>query len=93
MSISNIGQGSQDVPTSFLTGGVYDRLKFIVQYIMPAAATLYAGLSVLWAFPYGTEVVGTISLVTVFMAAILGLSNVSYNKSATAVQANNQDLH
>jgi hypothetical protein len=93
MSTNNSGPAHADSPTSFLTTGVYDRLKFLVQYVMPAAATLYAGLSVLWIFPFGTQVVGTISLVTVFLAAILGLSNVSYNKSAAAVEVNNQHLN
>jgi hypothetical protein len=93
MSINNSGQFPQDVPKSFLTGAVYDRLKFIVQYIMPASATLYAGLAVLWDFPFGTQVVGTISLFTVFLAAVLGLSNASYNRNAAVIQASNHNLH
>lgn len=93
MSLENSGPPLSDVPRSFLTGAVYDRLKFIIQYIMPAAATLYAGLSVLWDFPYGTQVVGTISLFTVFLAAVLGLSNASYNRNAAVIQASNQNLH
>lgn len=87
MSLENPGQDLSEVPKSFLTSAVYDRLKFVVQYIMPAAATLYAGLAVLWDFPHGTQVVGTISLVTVFLAAILGISNASFNKSVAAVEA------
>lgn len=78
---------------TLLTGAVYDRLKFIVQYIMPAAATLYAGLVVLWEFPYGTQVVGTISLVTVFLAAILGVSNSSYNKNVAAAEENQRNSY
>lgn len=93
MSLENQGQDPLILPKSFLTGAVYDRLKFIVQYIMPAAATLYAGLVVLWEFPYGTQVVGTISLVTVFLAAIIGVSNSSYNKNVAAAEENQRNIH
>lgn len=93
MSLENPTPTPLELPKSFLTGAVYDRLKFIVQYIMPAAATLYAGLVTLWGFPYGLQVVGTISLVTVFLSAILGLSNSSYNKAVVAVQDNQRNLH
>jgi hypothetical protein len=72
---------TETTKSPLLSGATYDRIKFIVQYVLPAAATLYAGLAVLWGFPYGTEVVGTIGLITVFLSAILGISNVSYNKS------------
>jgi hypothetical protein len=90
MSLDN---PSSEIPKTILTGAVYDRLKFVVQYVMPAAATLYAGLAVLWGFPYGTQVVGTISLVTIFLAGTIGVSNVSYNKSMAAVEANRQNLN
>lgn len=90
MSLDN---SNLEIPKTILTGAVYDRLKFIVQYVMPAAATLYSGLVVLWGFPYGTQVVGTISLVTVFLAGTMGVSNVSYNKSVAAVEANRSNLN
>ena len=59
---------------------VYDLLVRIVKYILPALGTLYFGLSQLWGFPYGEEVVGSISLVATFLSVCLGISSYTYNK-------------
>ena len=59
---------------------VYDLLVRIVKYILPALGTLYFGLSQLWGFPYGEEVVGSISLVATFLSVCLGISSYNYNK-------------
>ena len=36
---------------------VYDILKWIAQYLLPAAGTLYFALAGIWGFPYGEEIV------------------------------------
>ena len=59
---------------------LYDLLVRIVKYVLPALGTLYFGLSQLWGFPYGEEVVGTISLVATFLAVCLGISSYNYSK-------------
>ena len=59
---------------------VYDVLVRIVKYILPAMGTLYFGLSQIWGFPYGEEVVGSISLVATFLSICLGISTYQYNK-------------
>ena len=46
-----------------LNDKVYDALKWLVQIFLPAAATLYAALAVLWGFPFVEQVVGTIGAV------------------------------
>lgn len=79
MSDGNVPVTSPKTP--LLTGAIYDRLKFVVQYVLPGAATLYAALAVLWGFPHGTEVVGTIGAITIFLSGLLGISTASYNKS------------
>ena len=58
----------------------YDILKWIAQILIPAIATLYFGLSKLWGFPYGEEVVGTLSLIDVFLGSLLGISTIQYNR-------------
>ena len=63
---------------------VYDVLVRIVKYVLPALGTLYFGLSQLWGFPYGEEVVGTISLAATFLAVCLGISSYSYRKGVDA---------
>ena len=59
---------------------VYDVLKWITLIVLPAIASLYFGLAQIWGFPYGEQVVGTIAVVCTFLGAILGISNVRYNR-------------
>lgn len=59
---------------------VYDILKFVAQIFLPALGTLYFALAEIWGFPYGAEVVGTITAVDAFLGALLGISTMKYNK-------------
>lgn len=59
----------------------YDILVWIAQIVLPAVGTLYFALAGIWGFPYGEEVLGTISAIDVFLGTILKISNVSYNKT------------
>lgn len=65
-----------------LNNKTYDILKWIAQILLPAVGTLYFALSKVWALPYGTEVVGTITAIDAFLGAVLGISTSQYNKSA-----------
>ena len=58
----------------------YDFLKWVAQYLLPAAGTLYFALAGIWGFPYGEQVVGTITAVDTFLGVILGISTIQYNK-------------
>lgn len=64
-----------------MSNKVYDILKYIAQIVLPALATLYFALAGIWNFPYGEEVVGTITAVDTFLGVILGISTVNYKKS------------
>lgn len=59
---------------------VYDILKWIALILLPALGALYFGLSQIWGFPYGEEIVGTISIIDTFLGALLGISTMNYNK-------------
>lgn len=59
----------------------YNTIKWIAQLVLPAAGTLYFALSQIWGFPYGEEIVGTITAVDVFLGALIGISTVQYNKA------------
>ena len=61
-----------------ISNKVYDVLKWIAQYLLPALGTLYFALSTIWGFPYGEQVVGTITAIDAFLGAILGLSSATY---------------
>ena len=63
-----------------LNNKTYDILKFIAQIVLPAIGTLYFALAGIWNFPYGEEIVGTITAVDTFLGALLGLSSATYNK-------------
>ena len=63
-----------------MSNKVYDVLKYIAQIVLPALGTLYFALSTIWNFPYGSEVVGTISAVDAFLGCLLKLSTDQYNK-------------
>lgn len=63
-----------------LSNKVYDVLKWIAMYLLPALGTLYFALAGIWSFPYGEEVVGTITAVDTFLGVLLGLSNAQYKK-------------
>lgn len=62
------------------TNKTYDILKHVAQLVLPAAGTLYFALAGIWGFPYGEEVVGTITAIDAFLGVVLGYSTVQYNK-------------
>lgn len=63
-----------------MSNKTYDILKWVAQLLLPALGTLYFALAGLWGFPYGEQIVGTITAVDAFLGAILGLSTAAYNK-------------
>ena len=60
---------------------MYDYLKWIAQYLLPALGTLYFALSSIWGLPYGEQVVGTITALDIFLGVLLGISTSQYNKT------------
>ncbi len=67
-----------------ISNKTYDVMKWIAQYLLPALGTLYFALAGIWGFPYGEEVVGTITALDTFLGVILGISTVQYNKEDKA---------
>lgn len=63
-----------------MSNKMYDILKYIAQIVLPALATLYFALSAIWGFPYGEQIVGTITAIDAFLGALLGISTVQYKK-------------
>lgn len=64
-----------------MTNKTYDILKYIAQIVLPALGTLYFALASIWGFPYGEQIVGTITAVDTFLGALLKLSSNNYNKA------------
>lgn len=65
-----------------MSDSVYDKLKFLAMIVLPAIATLYFTLAGIWGFPYGEQIVGTITAIDTFLGVILGISTANYNKAA-----------
>lgn len=63
-----------------IKGKVYDVLKQIAMYWLPALGTLYFTLSGIWGLPYGEQIVGTITAIDTFLGVILGISKSNYKK-------------
>lgn len=63
-----------------MSNKVYDVLKWIAMYLLPALGTLYFALSGIWGLPYGEEIVGTVTAVDTCLGVILGISSAQYNK-------------
>ena len=68
-----------------MTNKVYDVLKWIAQYFLPAIGTLYFALAGIWGLPYGEQVVGTITAVDTFLGVLLGISSAQYTKASLAM--------
>ena len=64
-----------------LPNKVYDTLKWIVMIFLPALNVAIFGLGKLYGFD-STLICGTISIVTTFIGALIGVSTRAYNKDA-----------
>lgn len=58
----------------------YDRLKFLAQVVLPALGTLYFALCGIWGFPYGEQIIGTITAIDTFLGVILKSASDRYNE-------------
>ena len=65
-----------------MSNKLYDVLKWIAMYLLPALGTLYFALAGIWGLPYGEQIVGTITAIDTFLGVILGISTAQYNKRA-----------
>lgn len=63
-----------------MSNKVYDILKDIALYVLPALATLVIALGNIWGIPYSEAIAATITAVDTFLGAILKISSISYNK-------------
>ena len=67
-----------------MTNKTYDIMKWVAQYALPAVGTLYFALAGIWGWPYGEEIVGTITALDAFLGVLLGISTAQYNKANEA---------
>lgn len=60
---------------------LYNRLKFLVQVVLPAFGSLYFGLGAIWGLPAADKVVGTCALLATFIGALVFVSARTYANS------------
>ena len=63
-----------------LNNKAYDIMKWIAMVCLPAIGTLYFALAGIWGFPYGEQIVGTLTAIDTFLGVCLGISTKQYNK-------------
>ena len=71
MKISDIAKISNEL---------YDALRDIVEIYLPGLGTLYFALSGIWGFPYGEQIVGTVTAVCTFVGLFLKKSRIEHTK-------------
>lgn len=62
-----------------MSNNLYNILKWIVITVSPALCAMITGFGVLYGFD-SAIIVGTISLITTFVGAIIGISSINYSK-------------
>ena len=70
-----------EVSTIKMSNKMYDILKWIAMYFLPALGTLYFALARIWGLPYGENIVGSITAIDTFLGVLLGISTSQYNKN------------
>lgn len=60
---------------------VYNVLKWVAMLFLPALALLVQTVFAIWGIPYGEQISATIVAINAFLGAVLGISNIGYQKS------------
>ena len=63
-----------------MSNKVYDFLKWLAMFVLPALALLVQSVFSIWGIPYGEQISATIVAINAFLGACLGISNISYQK-------------
>lgn len=60
---------------------VYDVLRWVAMFFLPALAILVQSIFRIWGLPYGNEITASIVAVNAFLSAILGISSIGYQRN------------
>lgn len=61
-----------------LKNSVYDKLKWMAMFFLPALAILIKSIFAIWNLPYGEEISATVVAINAFLGACLGISSIQY---------------
>lgn len=59
---------------------LYELLKWLCVIFLPALSTAYSALAGIWGLPYAEQIPATITVISLFFGAIIGVSSVAYNR-------------
>lgn len=59
----------------------YDRLKPIVEMILPGIATLWLAIASIWGLPFAEPIAATIVAINAFLGICLAISNKQYKQN------------
>lgn len=73
------------------SNNLYDKLKLLVQVVLPGLATLYVGLAQLWDLPNPEAVAGTIALMATFFGLLVNRAASQYGGAGDLVLTEDPD--
>lgn len=80
--ISSQEDGNRKEIKMRISNDTYDFLRAIADLILPALGALYFALAGIWGFPYGEQIVGTITAIVAFLDIVLKVLKRNYDKEA-----------
>ena len=63
-----------------IPNGLYDKLKWVCLIFLPALSTAYSALAGIWNLPYAEQIPATVTVVSLFLGTLLGVSSAEYNR-------------
>ena len=63
-----------------MSNKIYDILKWVGRYLLPALGALYFSIAKIWGIPLGPEICATCTALTVALNTLLGISSENYYK-------------
>lgn len=61
-----------------MSNRLYDLLKWMAMFFLPALAILIQSIFAIWSLPYGEEISATVVAINAFLGACLGISSIQY---------------
>ena len=59
---------------------LYDILKWVCLIFLPALSTAYSALAGIWSLPFGEQIPATVTVISLFLGTLLGVSSAEYNR-------------
>lgn len=64
----------------FKNSKFYDYAKWFITVALPALTALWLAISSIWGLPYAEPIGATLTAITAFLAALLGIGSIRYKR-------------